>query len=70
MAAQILRGFSIISIHTPREGCDRIQHIDHRDVHISIHAPREGCDPVCETGGRQEKISIHAPREGCDYSGV
>ena len=23
MAAQILRGFSIISIHTPREGCDR-----------------------------------------------
>ena len=24
MAAQILRGFSIISIHTPREGCDRL----------------------------------------------
>ena len=34
-----------ISIHAPREGCDRNlpAYIDERYL-ISIHAPREGCD--------------------------
>ena len=34
-----------VSIHAPREGCDRayyIMHVGGRGV--SIHAPREGCD--------------------------
>ena len=37
-----------ISIHAPREGCDR--RLDDGCLYgrqISIHAPREGCDPHC-----------------------
>ena len=33
-----------ISIHAPREGCDRRQGVSYRHHRISIHAPREGCD--------------------------
>ena len=33
-----------ISIHAPREGCDRQVASGYRMVAISIHAPREGCD--------------------------
>ena len=34
-----------ISIHAPREGCDRGADIAATEpVYISIHAPREGCD--------------------------
>ena len=58
----------LISIHAPREGCDRDNHRHDRSRVISIHAPREGCDacrgPVVVLFG----ISIHAPREGCDIS--
>ena len=37
-----------ISIHAPREGCDRYQRGTCLiAVDISIHAPREGCDHVC-----------------------
>ena len=56
-----------ISIHAPREGCDRFTPQGHPGGVISIHAPREGCD--ARQGGRQDgrrDISIHAPREGCD----
>ncbi len=34
----------MISIHAPREGCDRGGRHRHPRVSISIHAPREGCD--------------------------
>ena len=33
-----------ISIHAPREGCDRADVSDGVITQISIHAPREGCD--------------------------
>ena len=33
-----------ISIHAPREGCDRMRHEQYVVHVISIHAPREGCD--------------------------
>ena len=41
MAAQILRGFSIISIHTPREGCDHpASLIPFRSIDFNPHTPR------------------------------
>ena len=33
-----------ISIHAPREGCDRLRPPARGGLAISIHAPREGCD--------------------------
>ena len=33
-----------ISIHAPREGCDRLLWMLLLPTQISIHAPREGCD--------------------------
>ena len=58
---------AVISIHAPREGCDRtvFNHLSH-GVGISIHAPREGCDGNDDTHQHANRISIHAPREGCD----
>ena len=34
----------MISIHAPREGCDRLYPPYCTQPGISIHAPREGCD--------------------------
>ena len=44
-----------ISIHAPREGCDRASLLAYCRIEISIHAPREGCDrppgiPVLDIG--------------------
>ena len=36
--------YRVISIHAPREGCDRTRPDCNRTADISIHAPREGCD--------------------------
>ena len=33
-----------ISIHAPREGCDKASTLYTLFSSISIHAPREGCD--------------------------
>ena len=55
-----------ISIHAPREGCDRIVRLTNPHGHISIHAPREGCDTILGFRAAHIQISIHAPREGCD----
>ena len=60
-------GVAEISIHAPREGCDRLLWMLLLPTQISIHAPREGCDGqpgLAFLGGHG--ISIHAPREGCD----
>ena len=38
-----------ISIHAPREGCDKGDVYQVRPVGISIHAPREGCDLMALT---------------------
>ena len=36
---------SDVSIHAPREGCDKIYYdFYRRQDYVSIHAPREGCD--------------------------
>ena len=56
----------VISIHAPREGCDRAANILRHPIDISIHAPREGCDVVVVADRCRVAISIHAPREGCD----
>ncbi len=58
-----------ISIHAPREGCDRLHVVDGVGDLISIHAPREGCDRLVRQVVVASTISIHAPREGCDRSG-
>ena len=56
-----------ISIHAPREGCDKEESTMKKEVKISIHAPREGCDYTVRARDVLDKeISIHAPREGCD----
>ena len=40
---------AVISIHAPREGCDRADLAQAKAAQaISIHAPREGCDSVDE----------------------
>ena len=57
-----------ISIHAPREGCDRETLAYRVDVGISIHAPREGCDSRVYGDCDSVVISIHAPREGCDLT--
>ena len=37
----------MISIHAPREGCDRFLDVQRQqEFRISIHAPREGCDLI------------------------
>ncbi len=36
---------AVISIHAPREGCDKHGAERRAETLISIHAPREGCDP-------------------------
>ena len=67
MARSGLRRLTWISIHAPREGCDKDPPVDVVEtLTISIHAPREGCDNFDQCNQRQQKISIHAPREGCD----
>ena len=58
-----------ISIHAPREGCDKDATARQAAIKISIHAPREGCDCCVLPPSRSSRaISIHAPREGCDKS--
>ena len=38
------QGRGRVSIHAPREGCDRQSQVSHLIHSVSIHAPREGCD--------------------------
>ena len=57
-----------ISIHAPREGCDRSGNPNLIYPGISIHAPREGCDSSYRLPAGRAIISIHAPREGCDWT--
>ena len=63
-----LEQLAVISIHAPREGCDRGAFHDRLGRRISIHAPREGCDSGHLVACDEPPISIHAPREGCDSS--
>ena len=62
---------SSVSIHAPREGCDRDKLQYEGEDLVSIHAPREGCDHIGELLFTEvSAVSIHAPREGCDPRGV
>ncbi len=56
----------IISIHAPREGCDRlIISLPVCSNFISIHAPREGCDSrVTVSPGRREGFQSTHPARG------
>ena len=56
-----------VSIHAPREGCDRLALRVVEGIVVSIHAPREGCDVyLFGYSPPNSVVSIHAPREGCD----
>ena len=68
MHVYVYASYHLISIHAPREGCDRDAKTPEALRDISIHAPREGCDALHELEKGREPISIHAPREGCDGS--
>jgi len=62
---------SAVSIHAPREGCDR--RVEPRTVVwvVSIHAPREGCDPA--RSSRQYGLSrfqFTHPGRGATYREV
>ena len=35
-----------VSIHAPREGCDKVVSVRYSLLEVSIHAPREGCDKL------------------------
>ena len=62
-----IRGHAKISIHAPRERCDRCSFILRNTGRgISIHAPRERCDGEPVGYWSENGISIHAPRERCD----
>ena len=37
----------MVSIHAPREGCDKKKQLLMAVKVVSIHAPREGCDLRC-----------------------
>ena len=68
-AASNCSTISIISIHAPREGCDRRPTA--RPSAMRYFNPRTPCG-VRRQRGRAERsavrISIHAPREGCDLA--
>ena len=57
---------AVVSIHAPREGCDRDRCLSLCRGVVSIHAPREGCDSRHDDEYDSTGVSIHAPREGCD----
>ena len=60
--------FGVISIHAPREGCDRFL------FHVALFVPFKfqsthpvrGATLFEVSGASRQAISIHAPREGCD----
>ena len=57
----------MISIHAPREGCDRAGLFELMSwlIFQSTH-PVRGATMVFVLAGEVQDISIHAPREGCD----
>ena len=62
----------VISIHAPREGCDRAGTETHQSGQpISIHAPREGCDAAqpFRPQGRPQFQSTHPARGATPKSG-
>ena len=57
----------MISIHAPREGCDRPQYaLSHVARRFQSTHPVRGATIRFQWLATQIVISIHAPREGCD----
>ena len=67
MSTYCLLAASVISIHAPREGCDRWRTGSKEEqAYFNPRTPR-GVRPGGGCGAHQDGgISIHAPREGCD----
>ena len=59
-----------VSIHAPREGCDRCLHYSIRSRRsFNSRTPGGVRRRPCRRGWRSSLcVSIHAPREGCDVS--
>ena len=57
-----------ISIHAPREGCDKPDLSVLKDMQFQSTHPVRGATPDRSPDGGGQGISIHAPREGCDPS--
>ena len=58
----------MVSIHAPREGCDRdnTSHLDIIDKRFNSRTPG-GVRPLLTAADDEgREVSIHAPREGCD----
>ena len=56
-----------ISIHAPREGCDRCAPwCGWPSLAFQSTHPVRGATPPPRRAQRPNEISIHAPREGCD----
>ena len=51
----IVQAAKDISIHAPREGCDRYHRVVKLHDRISIHAPREGCDTLVGMSDRRTR---------------
>ena len=59
-----------VSIHAPREGCDRIILQTTCIAHMfQFTHPGRGATPSAEYSVSGTTVSIHAPREGCDGFG-
>ena len=58
---------AIVSIHAPREGCDRVfvPYVNYYGVFQFTH-PGRGATPKPGHDQDDTDVSIHAPREGCD----
>ena len=62
---------SLVSIHAPREGCDRSE--SSRETHaveFQFTHPGRGATTTQIHALGTSVVSIHAPREGCDVFGL
>ena len=58
----------MVSIHAPREGCDRYsQMIEEAKRWFQFTHPVRGATAPLLALQRERDVSIHAPREGCDH---
>ena len=56
-----------VSIHAPREGCDKVAEAYQVDVQRFNSRTPGGVRLACQMlMGHKVDVSIHAPREGCD----
>ena len=64
-----LRCSAKVSIHAPREGCDRNEyHVGLLPGAFQFTHPGRGATPRGGVTPAPLKVSIHAPREGCDLT--